>query len=98
MRFLLVNRSSSVVTKDSKHPSVIDAGMIASGLTSWGHSSHPQGPRRYHVRRVGLATLAETSRRVAASKGLVLRNIDGLIFSPDLPKIMTFGITSPDSS
>jgi len=35
----------------------------------------------------GLATIQETSRRIARSKGIELASIDGLIFSPDLPRI-----------
>ena len=35
----------------------------------------------------GMATIQETCRRICKSKGLELRNIEGLIFSDDLPRL-----------
>jgi putative DNA primase/helicase len=35
----------------------------------------------------GMATIQETCRRICKSKGLELRNINGLIFSSDLPRL-----------
>jgi hypothetical protein len=35
----------------------------------------------------GLATIQETCRRICTAKGLELRNLNGLIFSPDIPRV-----------
>ena len=35
----------------------------------------------------GMATIQETGRRICKSKGLELRNVEGLIFSSDLPRL-----------
>lgn len=35
----------------------------------------------------GMATIQETARRICRAKGLQLRDVDGLIFSPDLPRV-----------
>lgn len=35
----------------------------------------------------GMATIQETCRRICKAKGLELRHVEGLIFSPDLPRL-----------
>lgn len=74
--------------KTLKTTLAIDAGIsLATATPFLGKLNVPEAQRvEIMSGESGIATLQETARRIAKSKGLALRDVSKLSFSPDLPR------------